>query len=264
MRWLPDEWKRARRWDHWASSLARRYVRSSARRDALRMELLHLLSASEVVRNRWFVQAKRFFPQLHLSIQPVLQSLNQTFLLKSSEPVSSPDARFVSRYEAQDWLTNHSAASIAYELRRAPEASFRQLNESAVERIFNRTGYREMTQRYERSLVGSIARELSDRLTQQTSRTESRLIQTPAANARPTTEQLPMLVVRQPEEKRPLKNEKSDQKTPSIFDGVPGAEILNRSDLQQQSINIDQITDQVIRQLDRKVIAARERRGRTF
>lgn len=234
--------RKAIRWTNWASRLTSRFDRYA---HAFRVDLLLRANGNRtslLVQQRWLRPILDSRLQLHLSIAcPQFSQLHQVFA-KHTSVATPPHTTFAVTNRPETVLVRHTSFALATTLHR----------HSLTRILDSRMELQKTVQRHslERTEVGSPR--TSERLILRTQRTEHRtafersmtLRRDFAPMARPATEFLP---------------------NPH----ASSSEIANRtfSAQRQQSampqINVDQLADQVIHQIDRRIIARRERMGRT-
>ncbi len=253
-----------RRWSDWARCLGERHRFLTGRSNAPAMVLIRPLQLFHFLRERWLISSRRFFPQIHLAIQPILRQAMREW--KSSLPVlsaaaslgSSPIPRQLAAFlTAVSPQSVQSESSLAH-LRGEPQAS-RSGSETAamvlpLKLVFHRLHQtRESTQirrqswilqESSQSLVRRVAR-AGQRIEVGIARVDSVMRQTISSTLR----QPPPPVITQ---KEGLPRGITARDAGHVMEGA-------RSNF---GVNIDQLTDQVVRQIDQRVIAWCERMGR--
>jgi len=263
------------RWAEWVRALAERWGRGSERNGRLAMVLLRPLTVTRHLRERWLLKSQRFSPKINLSVQVFLRATSSTvFAHASSRDLTLADRRFqgVERVAPGEVVIPRGLApSAGYSgdersgsraADRGPVKPGRIEVMSPLERVFVRSESliepREMARcvRLEKTL---------ERLTGQSRRIESHF--SSSATTRPA-------IAYSVNQTKVVSAASDNAETPV---SIPGFDVSSQTRINREpgwdpsqlsrggsEISIERITDQVIRQLDRRVVAARERVGRTF
>ena len=253
------------RWTNWARALTERHERLMTRRSPLVMTLLEPLRMAVSISQRRENFNLSVFPRIRISIGPILQQLGreefQSLFQKSSLTAfgnhqawrSEPGpARFVSfSYNTNQTATvsngttqNFSESNPVTEQRR----ELTELLHSPVARLFARTqrSYHAVTW-LKKLLVQNESRTIAERVVQEHSRVEHRrqrelVIRKQTAPAAATQAQ-----------QSALEQQFASERANTRFwpDKPP-------------EINVEQLTEQVIRKIDHRITAYRERLGRSY
>ncbi|MFY9608518.1 MAG: hypothetical protein WAU45_07875 [Blastocatellia bacterium] len=247
------------RWVEWVRALAGTWGRGFKRSDRLAMVLMRPLTVTRHLRERWLVKSERFHPRINLSVQAILRASGPTvFVRGSSRDIVLADrrARTAAPVESRIEASGYRAAD------RVPGSIVRIDSASPLERIFTRS-----ESPVEKRETHSSARveAIIERLTRQPQRIESKVL----TSAMTTTRSVNAYSVTQAKALN-ADSAEAQARIPGVdvfsqprMDRDPGFE-QSRWQRSEPGISIERITDQVIRQLDRRVVAARERMGRTF
>jgi hypothetical protein len=256
-------------WFAWARSLSERHGRLTERRGALDLVLARL-PLPKLFHESWLLSSQRFYPQINLTIHPILRQAvwnRETALLPDSRTTV---AKFVASYSSiirQFWnqmaFLRHVAIPDDNSHQTFNDASSstvekeKLLLQSPLQLVFQRlfhTGESVHLQNKEiiqlqrsqittetnnnRTLFERIAR-LSERIEERAAETTTLVIQ-----RRPAIEMAPRMTP-----------------NPRIF-GKEVEQPGQQNAASAAAIDISQITDQVVRQIDRRVVATRERLGK--
>jgi hypothetical protein len=290
----PRRWSAQNRWLLWTRSLTTRYLRLAARRDPLDLVLPSRRSLVRILRERWLVTSQRVRPRIELAIHAILKlSVNQfqrSSFFHTFEPSASVGletttflntTRFLKGTQSSPRdvsLPAHPSAVETIGPVRAPNKGFEKSPLSDREDVFFQAAapltlvFRRMeTQtlthfRVLESLMDRREHSIARRITERSRREET--IATTASTvtrqevvssqtkAVPTSMTLaPSMKVAPPAVKAP---DRWATRVPpsSTVETTSCAKEIKLADL-----NFDQITDQVVRRLDHRVIALRERMG---
>ncbi|PYP89325.1 MAG: hypothetical protein DMF61_03670 [Blastocatellia bacterium AA13] len=274
MRWLPSNRAAARnRWADWADSFSNKYGRSVSRLTAPGFILAKSLGQVSSMRERWFVRSEKFFPTINLSVNAILRMTDPGVFGRSRRPGSAARVLQDRYIDPRSDRASHGEQAAAASMLTAALSNIDGTKPTAalssIERIFRRIeGPATVLRLSEASLPSSELHQVQQRLVQQARRVESMMDAISPALA--SIESAPVV-----SKKRAGVEQKLANDAPQVAgdDGIPlrrsikDSEVTGnqwRQERASEQVNIDQITEQVIRQLDRKVIAARERMGRTF
>ena len=253
------------RWTNWARALTERHERIMRRRGPLVMTLLEPLRMAVSISQRRENFSLSVFPRIRISIGPILQQLGreefQSLLQKSSLTAvgnhqalrSEPGpARFVSFiYNTNQNATVSNGATRNFSESNAVTDQRRELTEllhSPVARLFARTQRSDQAVTWlKKLLVQNESKTIAERVVQEYSRVEHRrhrelVIRKQTAPAAVTHAQ-PSALEQQFAPER-AHNRFWPEKPPEI--------------------NVEQLTEQVIRKIDNRITAYRERLGRSF
>jgi hypothetical protein len=269
------------RWTTWANSLAARHERFTARQGLLVMTLLEPLRLSVSINQRLESFAFALFPKIRVSIGPILNELGWSEFSSVSSGSSlrfSPafrmlrtqETRTISRVLAgeKSYPNDHSInlGTRVYEPRmtriyvhEAPESNV-VLDQTRIQtliRNFSQSPVRRVFARFEERDPGVVLRKLlfeneSRQVVQRVFREHSRVEQRTRSDIVMRTQTKPAAVVE--DRRRELEAQfasASKTRGPSWPEKPP-------------EINVEQLTEQVIRRIDHRIIAYRERLGRAF
>lgn len=261
---------RANRWLGWAQSLFERRSRVVAGRRILLLAFLQPAAARPPVCERWLQAAQRISPQIHLSIGPILGALQPagrfgTVIMErrmargetpSSRSVPNPgEMVMVERWEkALQIIRGGRMADPAPGLQTIVLEKERNAGRRPLERVFARAGAGETsgmtdvhrtvreTPPAERN-VGIVQRVVEER----------RRVEEPARRT---------LIVREQRDASRVAAAAQETVVQSPRGLQVGAQGMFRTDA--SSIDLEQLTDRVVRNIDNRIIAHRERTGRLF
>lgn len=266
------------RWTVWARALSERHGRVAGRHEALELALVRRLPLMQRVQQRWLVSSQRFFPQINLAIHPILHQMiwrEQTLLLpnaKTTETKSVELRRLITRQVIGQPVFLWPAAIPSAASRWTVEKSLHETSDKILHQIFDHALGRALGKRdsqfriplqfvfqrlfrsdesilLKRSQSATLTNvgTLVERLMRQSQRVEER-----AAEAATVVMRRPPVVDRAPAMT-------GNQQT---FVTTVAGQSWQQHTAPPPGINIEQITDRVVRQLDRRVVAARERLGK--
>jgi hypothetical protein len=263
-------WSSPTRWIDFARNLGERWDRWPGFNDRLTLTFLQPLFVSHRLYERWMVKAERLLPRINLSVNFLLRldsscsfaRVNPTTLvLAASHEDQQSTVPHGFRLSGGHTKSHHSNSAQRDDSHtRAWPVRYDRV--TPIERIFTRTepviSNREMTAsvraqqilerlilRSERTEVSSTSTSATTRLVSLTSITQSKLI-----NAARDGIEAPVGF----EKVESPSNRHRSWEPEARREGWPG----------ESAINIEQIADQVMRRLDKRVVATRERMGRTF
>ena len=263
--------KKNNRWSMWARAIARRHVRFTERRESLALIVLRLRGPLNIVRERWSFTTRIVRPHVHLAINALLTQRRKdaktdakgerTFLRAFAplrEKTSSTTSRLV--FQAQKELRSERTIR---DLRFERQTETRNPLTFVFERV-NTSNTSTHSNRLE-VLVHQHARSIVDRVTQQSRRVETMHI---GGGDTLITQHMSSSSHTQVTQPRVLKTVTTPTRV--IEKAAPSAQVTTvvetapwlQDKVSVNGMNIDQITDQVVKQLDRRVVAARERMGK--
>jgi hypothetical protein len=235
--------RRVSRWKTWTSLLKSRYQRHA---DVFRMSLLLYLRSSRAavkIEQRWLRPILDFRPQLHWwTTESSFSSANRVFLSQLN---------FLTRAQM---MTQPSAKQEAIPVQNLVYPSAVSERTHALMRVVDHS-QREFATLFERRFVerrDTVSLRTSERLVHRRDRVERMAVHERTM----TLHRQPGAVTSAPAEvaSRPGAGTPGDRTTHLPAPPPPMA---------MPNINVNELTDQVIRQIDRRVIARRERMGRT-
>lgn len=262
------------RWTTWARSLAARHERINARQRLLVMTLLEPLRMSVSINRRFESFAISVFPRIQVSIGGILNEIGHqqfasfptfhssisfpglnslTRMTRIKERFWTMDDQFVERVVKQN--TNHEAVTHdrrelvgRTNLIRVNQRSDPRVTQSPVVRVF---------QRFQERDPGVVLRKLlfeneSQKVIERVSRENLRVEQRTRGDMVIKTQPRPAAVVE--DRRRELETQfasTAKARGPSWPEKPP-------------EINVEQLTEQVIRRIDHRITAYRERLGRAF
>ena len=282
-RWLPMRRRPTfARWTEWVSSLAQRYSIGSARTDHLGMTLLVPPQLQKGgVTHRWFLRSQSYFPRINLTIQPYLRTIAMTAgsqlhpLLSRRSLLSRAGLETVVRRElAHQSLPGND---------RVPAWYHNQVNQYSGdsvhvtrETVHYVSAGEDGTAITRRSIASPIElafrRSISDPNSAVSSSLSKRMFSEVVRRVKETRQRIELTATPSAlitKERNRLKDPSADSAEARWAETRPKqaspyeTASASRSQMAPQP-NIDQLTDQVLRQLDRKIVAARERAGKTF
>jgi hypothetical protein len=274
-RWLPGSaLEPASPWAQWARGFVARYAGIVERAAPLGFVLLRRRSLIQTVRDRWFVRSQSFFPKIQLSVQTVLRAGGPTVFRQVTEPADR-HAQAVQRLllverqkmddKAEEAGHPSRQSSATAELKRSISIT----SPAPLERIFqNSKKPGGLSQKRD---FGNAIRlmETVERIVQRSERIESRYGDSPISTTNVLDPAFPAVRIG-PSYPTGVRRHgvESDQSGShnSLSANDKGSPHSKWPDLARapESMNIEHITDQVMRRLDQRVVAARERIGRTF
>ncbi len=246
----------ADRWLHQAAELRARWLTSALPYSVPRLEFLRRAALGYLVNHRWQKFVARFYPQIHLAIQPLLRETlwpdQRTDTVRSGYAVATPQQTFVRRStpEAAGFDAFMSANSQGITYRSSPASAQPDLIDHSTT----------LAQRLRRSTMRRVETRESrlelavHRLARQTKRMEEHLSGAPEMVVHKSA---PVGVAA--EHHAPPESERFERPT-RVRDTVNEAPWARSATA--PLLSIEQLTDQVIRQIDSRVIAMRERMGR--
>lgn len=253
------------RWTNWARALTERHERVMTRRGPLVMTLLEPLRMAVSISRRRENFGLSLFPRIRISIGPILQQLDReefhSLIQKSSLTAvgshqalrSGPGpARFVSFiYNTNQTATVSNSATRNFSEANAVTEQHHELTEllqSPVARLFARTqrSYHAVTW-LKKLLVQNESQTIAERVVHEYSRVEHRrqrdlVIRKQSAPAAVTQAQ-----------QSALEQQFAPESAHNRFRPEKPLEI-----------NVEQLTEQVIRKIDNRITAYRERLGRSY
>lgn len=254
----------------WARGIGKRHARAAERQSALTLILTRRLPLMQFISQRWSIWSHRFQPRLNLAIRPILRQIIRGEPLLPQLPPLGHDRSgalatrsFVDRFVFPQFdagierMFRERASENAFDqeaVSRLPKEdqgiARRKALETPLEMVFRRLSGTGELVRVNNALSSVETRTVSlpSRVREQSRRVEERA-------DRPATR-----VIRQPVAPPVVAAEQvvgAFRSQPAVHTAPPGAKAMS-----VPAINIEQITDHVVRQLDRRVVAARERMGK--
>jgi len=248
------------RWTIWAQSMATRHERFAMRRGLLAMTLLEPLRMSLAITQRSESFAQSVFPRIQVSIASILQQIDaaqyHAFIQQVRVHNLSSQSRSLTRSDqSNNAVTLRHNTTAIHSLQQQFNSMIRAHQElqkfslSPVARFFARAQTSEHgVVRLEKLLVDHDRKTIVERVVREHSRVEQRSSsdivmrqQKPSADA---TESRTSLTLEQQ-----LAATKTQR---HVWPAKPA------------EINVDQLTEQVIRKIDHRIMAYRERLGRAF
>jgi hypothetical protein len=257
------------RWTNWARAMTARHERFMMRRGLLVMTLLEPLRIFSSLNQRWESLAVAVYPRIQISIGPIVKQLGReefhslfrssTILLVGNKhdwrSLPAP-ARFV-RLSNQTNQTVSLSNNITQQLKESNlfAEERRTLNEfmqSPVTRCFARTQRNHHGVLLKNLLVEHDSQAIAERVVRERSRVEQRRQRE--------------LVIR----KQSLATVATDTRQNALEQQSASTKIQTRTlpdnpwRDRPPEINVEQLTEQVIRKIDHRITAYRERLGRAF
>lgn len=258
-------------WTAWARLLIHRYEPVKQPQNLLDMALVHPFTTIRLIQERWIVATRELKPQINLFLNPKVLRVSRWHLpdlvnrfgdvrnesyvratsltLAGASPRAS-DLPVDQAYAGEPDLTTKLSSSIA-----------QHLNAAGFERDVRKlvtTGRRasDETSRIRTSqLLLENANALAQRLLTHTRRVEARI----AGLAELTLRRISATLERQTAS---AKSPADEPQAPARMAAIENAAASMQDEFRGRGIDVDQLTDRVIRELDRRVVAVRERMGR--
>jgi hypothetical protein len=275
------------RWLEWGRALSERRARVVDRSDLLSLALARQLPLRSLVSRHWLVSANWFRPQVSLAIQPLLWQtvwLDQSRLLPVPERVERPLTAPTGAQRVAGWpVANQAvffqfssalekwsrervfvsgldgASPSAERAGASPGALFERVarpTQTPLQLVFRRLveAGEFMRLKSRETATETGAHSLIERIARRSQRVEE-------LGARAATPTQTLMVTRRP---AAVTIAAAVEQAATEFRAEPVVHTAQwgSNAAPPATINLEQITDQVMRQLDRRVIAARERMGR--
>jgi hypothetical protein len=266
MKRRPQTAARGSRWSAWAGALGRRHRRRDERVEGLAFELARPRALARAVQHRWIVSSRLVQPRIHLAIQPVLRgafwereslSLREVERTERTEKTAGAERTFKTERIVKTARTQGEPGERFREIERTFSA--RPSPRAALQRIFERLREpgRALGRPVERAAEApALARSLAAR-----GRREERPLPggPPARVLRESPASAPG------ERRAPSSARGADPREPWATQapgwGNLGVEMKGFAMPAPAPIDVAALTDQVMRQIDRRVGAWRERTG---
>ncbi|MCM3870572.1 MAG: hypothetical protein ND895_07765 [Pyrinomonadaceae bacterium] len=272
------------RWSRWARSIALRHKRFTQRRDSLALIVLRLRRPLNIFRERWAFTTRIVQPRLQLAINAFVKLVHwshqqyfsggptriSSLALTDQRVFSSPGVlrtRSAPRNHGRGETSNRQIAFALASADRGSTAGFVEppnVLKPPLTFVFERLKASKKSTHPSRFEVLSHqqARSIVERVSQQSRRTETMTIGTNTVIERQMSSQT---AATQP--RRLLRSVQAPTRVIEKAAAAPVTTVVETASWLQDKVpvtglNIDQITDHVVRQLDRRVVAARERMGR--
>jgi hypothetical protein len=250
------------RWATWARSMAARHERFTARQGRLVMTLLEPLRMSVSINRRYESFAVAVFPRIQVSIGGILNELgSRTSENKTVTRMTRIEERFGfgfgathDQFTLEKQIGNHHTSEITTHQRREVLGHTHairinpRVTQSPVLRVFARFEQRDPGVMLQKLLYENESQKVIERVSREHLRVEQRTRGDMVIKTQPK----PAAVVE--DRRRELETQfASTSKTrgPSWPEKPP-------------EINVEQLTEQVIRRIDHRITAYRERLGRAF
>jgi hypothetical protein len=267
------------RWSAWARSIATRHARFTQRRESLAL-IVRRSRSLHVIRERWSFTTRLVRPHLQLAINAVVKLAHW----RQEQHFSHGTKSFLNttqRALSHTGVVTRQPGGIERVVREIghgsttaqPSANFReqrQVLKQPLAFVFERVKASKSTtqtiplaNRLE-ILIHQQVPSVVERVTQQARRTEtmltgtSSLVERQIASTRMEVMQPPRLLKTVAPSTRVIEKSSSAPPVTTVIESAPWLP----EKMPVAGLNIDQLTDQVVRQLDRRVVAARERMGR--
>lgn len=288
LRWQqPSRFQRSpNRWLLWVQGLNQGRDRLPQRHPltlTLHQQLPFPLNSS--VHSYWQTNTWQFFPQIHLSITPLLRELShqsqtswvfQSYSREQTNPVAIASPKVIQR-ETFPWRSNQTLVPAIHREFLIPQLSREQTNSFHETSSPPGSGERTVFRITPVPIQFSPLQQVFQRVQQPVTHFHSNLL----------TQENPQLVQRITRDRQRVEESRSQAavvhhgiKPPSEQSGAiapPSSmpSVLSANSLMSDrppgfptpfppAINLEQLTDQVMRQLDSRIVAQRERMGRTF
>lgn len=249
------------RWTTWANSMASRHERFTARQGRLVMTLLEPLRMSVSINRRYENFAISVFPRIQVSIGGILNEIGRvsTSENRTGTRITRIKERFVfglthDQFALVERIANHNTRAITTDQRRellGHTHAIRihpRVTQSPVLRVFSRFHERDAHVMLRELLYENESQKVIERIT----RDHMRLEQRTRGDMVIKTQTRPAAVVE--DRRRELESQfapTAKTRGPSWPEKPP-------------EINVEQLTEQVIRRIDHRITAYRERLGRAF
>ena len=255
----------AGRWTEWVSSLIDRYSSTHLRYGMPTMILVRrgapVYMFSPILEHHVW----RFYPKIDLKIGPVLQIIGVNWTgIKEATAKGTPTAElsYLSDTSPKDRGQIKKEDYSAHE-KTQPLSTPYNIRQSAIRRVFARVNQPYKLNLFSESLAEGERNQILRRLVQQRRRIEEVIYRdTDGTHALSTKPKMPeMNLVRSKKNFNSFGTELNEIEFPvRPRDSVR----LGTHTIPQTQINVEQLTEQVIRQIDHRIRAYRERRGKVF
>lgn len=243
-------------WTSWARSLIDKYEPVKQRHNSLAMTLVRPFTTIRLMRERWQLATRELKPQINLLIHPNLR-ISQWHLLAGVSNFGDV------RHEGHE--RNYSLTLAAGSLQRimlsgdhvryGSEPALATRSSPSLDDTTRRRAIDETSRVHWSKQILENADALAQRLLTHTRRVEERI----EGLATLTLRQISATAERQTASTKPP----VDEPTPQVrMAAYGGAATSMQAEFGGRGIDVEQLTDRVIRELDRRVVAVRERRGR--
>lgn len=272
--------KPANRWMAWTVALIDRHGRLASRRDPFEFVLLRFQPIVLTHQNR-FVSLRHMDSQIKLAIQPILR---QTFVDQRQFSTWFVARQPASETPSQEGHSSRANATTIGELRKLGETleierqhivrqsrsllfdmrEMSQTSHSPVERIFRQL---RLAESLPSKSVGQQIEQVADAITKRAQRIEEHSFSSSSVStvARQTATVIEREVKQAVAAESTLAGSSSGQAATGparrSLTGS-GTDFRQQAGAQSQQVNIEQIADQVMRQIDRRFVAQRERMGK--
>lgn len=267
------------RWLNWAQRLCVSHARFAGRHHPANLTLVHPFLFLQVLRERILLRASYFSPQVNLTLQtvirwdeskqsgefrrgPVLKQFNFSTPMSFSHSINqtfaqNPNVLRASSFRVANWKKDVANPGILWPLTFTAATGVggeatHGLLPLMLQQISRKDEYGHS--RIETNVNVHGITTLLKRLAEQTNRIEHRLAAPSPLVARRTSTVDASVALR-----RPTSSTAGD-----TVSNAAGSEHFAEGQLSRTmpAVNIEQLTDQVMRQLDRRIVAARERMGK--
>ncbi len=291
----PRRWSAPNRWSSWTRSLATRHLRLATGRELLDLVVARPRSLVRILRERWLVTSRRVQPRIELAIHAILkltvnQQQHSSVIHTSAQSSVMQTATFLNTTNVLN-ATNFStrqfshgsvpssaqtvskadASGKAFETIPSPNPEDVIFNAATpLTFVFRRV---QETQKLTHSrvleaLMDQREHSITRRVTQRSRRNETMVTTASTLTRRQTVSTETEAIPSHSMKLAPLM--KLTPAAVNVFERsattVPATSTVESTSWQKEStppeLNLDEITDQVVRRLDHRVIALRERMGR--
>ncbi len=248
--------KLAERWTGWAQSLAERHRRISFRHGALAMILFQPLAQVHLLCPRWQSQAWKLSPQINLAIAPILRPavwkehpiLPPAYAGVMDRRIAAPSVQ--ARGQSGDRVIFLSPLRSSSDRSAISNREAGGRDRAPLQQVFGRAdGINGVSRLHRPSLLVEESLRILRRVVNERQRVEERISRAPLAQQLLQPRQTSAAAERAAMQSQTLT--KAGTRTWPPTTSAP-------------AINLEQLTEQVIRQLDNRLIAYRERMGKVF
>lgn len=249
------------RWTTWANSMAARHERFTARRGLLVMTLLEPLRMSVSINRRYENFAISVFPRIHVSIGSILNEIERvsTSETKAGTRMTRIKERFGfgtthDQFALERQISNHHTTEITNHERRETLSHTHairihpRVTQSPVVQVFSRFHERDVGVMLRKLLYENESQKVVERITTDHMRVEQRT-------------RGDMVIKTQTKPATVVEDRRSELETQFASTSKTRGHSWPEK---PPEINVEQLTEQVIRRIDHRITAYRERLGRAF
>lgn len=271
----------ANQWTEWVRFLIERY--SSIHLRYGRPTMIHLQRGGPIYRisQRWEYNAWKYYPKIELAIGLILQTIGNYSVGNKEAEVKKQSHNKPVAYNRSDF----SPAKLSYLFDMSHKKEDRTETDylagektqalsipentppSALNQVFARVNKRNKLNLFSETLIQGESNRILRRLVHRSRRIEEdiygKLIDSVLMTSKPTRPDMvpDMIVVREQKDFSLVRTEGAEMELPDRTRGNAGVGAQVTS---QPQINVEQLTEHVIRRIDHRIRAHRERRGKAF